>query len=334
MGFSESNTRQLSMALRRIREEAGQLSWFAKEYRNPRRWLIQARVNIGLKLPKLKSAFRVPGSVWAVGMVRNEEDIIGHAIRHLLDQGVDHILVADNLSTDGTPDVLAQLARQDPRVHVVRDLVDAFYQSEKTSRLARVAWWCGADWVIPFDADEFWFARGKTLKQFFARRQGGIVYANFHHMVTVATDYESLNDASFILDAKPSFPGKVAVRSHPLVVLRDGNHDAMRVGGVVPSRLYVAHAKYRSPQQIARKFRQGNNSVMLINPAENIAPHWRKGAEFSDEEIQEIWDTISGGLPDPRIDHDAHGPMVKVIPLRWRTWDPAGEVPDTAAWTV
>lgn len=314
--------------IRRLGEEAGQLSWFTKEYRHPKRWVVQAKVNQGLKLPRLKRSRRIPGSVWAVCMVRNEEDIIGHSIQHLLRQGVDHVLVADNLSTDGTAAVLAKLAAQDGRVHVAQDRLDAFYQSEKTSRLVRVAGSCGADWVIPFDADEFWFARGETLKEFFSRHSGGIVYANFHHMVRTSNDSECLVDAQFVLDSAPSFPSKVAVRAHPLVVLIDGNHDAMRVGGVIGNRLFVAHAKYRSPRQIARKFRQGTESVMLISPADNIAPHWRKGSIFTDHQIQAIWDVISRGLPEPRIDHEARGPMVKVSPLRWSTWDPEGQLPD------
>lgn len=331
MFFARSSPYSRRSHLQKLREEAGQLSWFAREYSSPQRWVIQAKATRGIKLPELKRARRVPGSVWAVCMVRNEEDVIGHSIRHLLNQGVDHVLVADNLSTDGTPEILAMLARQDPRVHIAQDRVDAFYQSEKTSRLARVAWSCGADWVVPFDADEFWFARGETLKQFFAGREGGLAYANFHHMVASTDDHRPLEDVEFVMDASPSFPSKVTVRAHPLVVLLDGNHDAMRVGGVEQSRLYVAHAKYRSPEQVARKFRQGTASVMLINPDENIAPHWRKGAAFTDHEIHEIWKVISGGRPEPRIDHDAHGPMVRVTPLHWSSWDPADEVPEIPA---
>lgn len=313
--------------VRRVREELGQLSWFMKEYAKPSRWAVQAQVNRSIRLPKLARSRRVPGSVWAVGMVRNEEDVIGQSIKHLLAQGVDHVLIADNLSSDRTPKILADLAQTDPRVHVAEDTLEAFYQAEKTSRLARVAGSCGADWIIPFDADEFWFARGQTLKEFFSDCEGGMTYANFYHMVAAADDFSRPESAEFLIDATPSFPSKVAVRSHRLVVLLDGNHDAMRVGGVGPTGLHVAHAKYRSLEQMTRKFCQGTEAVMLIDPAANIAPHWRKGAAFGEKELSDIWETISSGEAEARIDHDAHGPMVSIHPLAWGTWDPEDQLP-------
>ena len=43
--------------------------------------------------------------VWGIAMVKNEADIIGPIVAHMRDQ-VDHVLIADNLSTDETPDIL------------------------------------------------------------------------------------------------------------------------------------------------------------------------------------------------------------------------------------
>ena len=39
-------------------------------------------------------------------LVRNEEDIIKNNIDYHLNQGIDHIIVTNNLSTDGTRDIL------------------------------------------------------------------------------------------------------------------------------------------------------------------------------------------------------------------------------------
>ena len=72
----------------------------------------RARVARGLDLPSLPRLPRpAPGhprreSVWAVTMVRNEADIIGTTVRHLLAQDVDGILVADNGCTDDTRAIL------------------------------------------------------------------------------------------------------------------------------------------------------------------------------------------------------------------------------------
>lgn len=54
-------------------------------------------------------------------MVKNEADIVEQTIRHLLDQGVDHILAADNGSSDGTYEILLELSKILP-VHVIKDL--------------------------------------------------------------------------------------------------------------------------------------------------------------------------------------------------------------------
>ena len=56
--------------------------------------------------------------VWVVGTTRNEADIIATMVRHHLSQGVDGLLLLDNGSTDGTQDVLADLARVAGRVAV------------------------------------------------------------------------------------------------------------------------------------------------------------------------------------------------------------------------
>lgn len=106
--------------------------------------------------------------VWAVSVVLNEVDIIESTVRHHLDQGCDHILIADNMSTDGTFELLRDLSRTLP-VTVLSDTTKPFYQGAKVTWLSRVAWLSGARWIIPFDADERWFAPGESLREFFTR---------------------------------------------------------------------------------------------------------------------------------------------------------------------
>ena len=47
--------------------------------------------------------------ICAVGMVKDEIDIIEPVLRHLVAEGVDRILLLDNLSTDGTSETLIRL---------------------------------------------------------------------------------------------------------------------------------------------------------------------------------------------------------------------------------
>lgn len=64
-------------------------------------------------------------------MVKHEADIIEQTIRHLLDQGVEQILVADNGSTDGTYEQLLQELSKTLPVYAIQDREVAYYQSEK-----------------------------------------------------------------------------------------------------------------------------------------------------------------------------------------------------------
>ena len=116
---------------------------------------------------RLSRSRRVPGSVWAVMLVRDEEDVIAGTLDHLLRQGVAGVIVADHGSTDGTWRLLQDAARRSSKVHVLRDSEPGFYQGAKTSYLARQAWRAGADWVVPVDADEHWFAVGTDLASYF-----------------------------------------------------------------------------------------------------------------------------------------------------------------------
>ena len=281
-----------------------------------------------MTLPRLPGRPRQAGEVWGVSVVRDELDVLPLVIDHLLRQGVSRLLIADNRSVDGTREFLLDLAARDPRVHVALDEEPAHHQSEKMTWLAHRAWRAGADWIVPFDADEFWFAPGRPLAEALRATDAGIVHAHFHHMVPVDPGPADLLAAEFILDATPAPTGKVALRSHPLAEIHPGNHAASRVGGESVG-LAIAHAQYRSPTQVARKMRQGHAAAQLTGEDLSwFSPHWASGAALSDPEILQVWNHISHGLADARIDYRAVGPMLRLRPLTWPTWDPDGVVGD------
>ena len=101
--------------------------------------------------------------VFGVAVVHNEADIIRLTVLHHLAAGLDRLLIVDNGSTDGTDRILRQLAR-DGRVDWSRD-EGAWRAGEMLTTLARRAAAEGADWVIPFDADEFWYAPQRSIRQ-------------------------------------------------------------------------------------------------------------------------------------------------------------------------
>lgn len=89
-----------------------------------------------------------------VAIVRNEDDIIATTIRHHLALGLDRILISDNESTDDTLSVIKRLAAGDRRIRWTTST--GFNQENVVNALAEDARKLGADWILPFDADEFW----------------------------------------------------------------------------------------------------------------------------------------------------------------------------------
>lgn len=74
-------------------------------------------------------------TVFGICMAKNEEDIIGPVVEHMMSE-VDHVIVADNLSQDNTRSILDSLTGN---ITVIDDLEPAYRQSEKMTHLAMVA---------------------------------------------------------------------------------------------------------------------------------------------------------------------------------------------------
>ena len=92
-------------------------------------------------------------------MVRDEADIVGAMLTHQREQGIDHVVVTDNASVDGTVDILREFER-DGFITLWHDPEHRKQQYRVVTRMARyAATELGADWVINADADEFLVAR-------------------------------------------------------------------------------------------------------------------------------------------------------------------------------
>src|SRR5471030_48631 len=89
-------------------------------------------------------------------LVRDEEDILAANFDFHLAQGVDFFIVTDNLSVDGTRDIIESYVRRGVAIysHEPSDDFSQFRWVTKMARMAAAQY--GADWVINSDADEFW----------------------------------------------------------------------------------------------------------------------------------------------------------------------------------
>ena len=228
-------------------------------------------------------------------MVRDELDIIEPVVRNMVAQGCDLLIVADNLSTDGTRDLLCALADELP-VSVVDDREVAYYQSIKMTRLAHEAGRAGADWVVPFDADEVFYAPdGRSMAEVLRSAAADVVTASgFDHVVTPYDDPLDPNPVSRVCYRR-TFPQKfpkVAFRYSPRVALHMGNHDVdgwgSRQGG-----LEYRHFQYRSLAQMTRKLRAGKAAYDASDIHPGHGTHWREGGALSDGELAAKWCGLS-----------------------------------------
>lgn len=241
----------------------------------------------------------------AVMMVRDEADVVGFTLAHLLAEGVDHVIVADNLSTDDTSRILSLYA-QGNRVTVLPDEDPAYEQAQKMSRLAHMAYGMGATWVLPVDADEVPYCpTGETLAQFFGRCDGDIVeIVGYDHIVTDLDDLAVANPFLRIAHRRVErqrLP-KVAFRSHPSAQLEMGNHGVQIPGTpTTVGGLELRHYQYRSLEQATRKLRQGKAAYDATDPTSYVGlnyrrgmfgTHWSEGAALDDLGLAAWWESL------------------------------------------
>jgi glycosyltransferase involved in cell wall biosynthesis len=228
-------------------------------------------------------------------MVRNEEDVIEPVLRHLVAEGVDGVLIADNVSDDGTRSILERLARDLP-MFVVDEPETGYYQSETMTALARAAGELGADWIIPFDADELWLVRGTTLRAYFEGMPAdvGAVFGQWlHHRPRFGTRDERTPFESMVLRQKSPDPQrKIAFRARGDVRLWMGNHnvDAEHpLRRVDDPRLEVHHYPFRSFEQMVRKTRNGKAALDRAGHHPWVARHWQVLGSQSDLRLRFSW---------------------------------------------
>lgn len=292
--------------------------WSDKQHWDQRRV-----VRRGLELPAIP---RASGTVWGVSMVKNEVDIIEAVVRHMVAQDIDRLLIVDNGSTDGTYELLSTLSEELP-ITVGRDNEVGYYQSHKMTALASRARRAGAEWVVPFDADEFWFAPGKTVGAYLRASEATRVEAAIHNAFPTARNPRlSGLGGELRLDLPPHLMRKVATRTSPLLWIGMGNHTALRHGVGLSDRLRILHVPWRSQAQLVRKVRQGAAAYAAAT-LQGLGGHWTGQGALSDQALESVWDRLLQGEGNPDLGWRPIGPFLIHRFEHWQTWDPDSIVP-------
>jgi len=223
-------------------------------------------------------------------LTRNEADILRDHLDFHLAQGVHHIIVTDNCSSDATPDILAD--------YVARGVVTSIYEPSDTydqdlwvTRMARMAADMGARWVINSDTDEFWLPQdAPDLASYFGRwRLANIISVERHDFVCTGDPAEPFWQRMIYRRAVSTgalgipLQGKVAHRGSAKIQVRQGNH---RVRGlfwprIQASQLEILHFPLRARTQYLDKIRTGG---LAYSKNERLGPgtgrDWR--AEYAE----------------------------------------------------
>ncbi len=230
-------------------------------------------------------------TVFGVSMIRDEVDIVGHTVRNMARQ-VDRLIVADNGSVDGTRDLLADLARELP-LEVVDDPERGDWQSRKMTALAHRAGEQGASWVVPFDADEWWYWTHGRIADLLASIGEGmmVVAAGLYDHVATGADPDEVNPVRRLgwrRRESLALP-KVACRWREDLTIHQGNHGC-DYGGVLPASvdaLVVRHFPYRSAAQFLSKVRNGAEAYRATDLPADVGAHWRQWGEILDRDGEE-----------------------------------------------
>lgn len=236
-------------------------------------------------------------------MMRDEADVAYHTLMHMAEEGLDAILVADNLSTDATRSELERAAADlAGRCEVIidDDPEPGFYQSVKMTNLARRAAAAGAEWIVPFDADELWLARDRVgwVLEHLSSEVMVATAALYHHF---ATRIDPPGDNPFLTMAwhQPAVAPlhKVAFRWREGCRILQGNHGVVYEGEPVRTApaLTIRHFPYRRFEQFARKAETGAAAYAATTLPESEGAHWRQYgailANLGEDGLREVWDT-------------------------------------------
>jgi hypothetical protein len=238
-------------------------------------------------------------------VVRDEADILDTQLAYHLDAGVDFVIATDHRSTDGTSEILESYEREG-YLRLFREEGEFIRQRDWQTRMSRLAATeYDADWVMPSDADEFWWPQGESLKEALSAvpEAYGSVRALSRNFIPGRDDrgwFAERLTVRLAMQAPINDPAstfrpviKVAHRGHAHIRFpKDGAH---RVFGLPQpllnssSPLEVLHLPFRSRAQCAWKYRR-----TWTGWQENIRGDLARARALTEGgRADEIWDRVA-----------------------------------------
>jgi hypothetical protein len=212
-------------------------------------------------------------------LVRDEIDIIEQNIDFHLGMGIEHFVVTDNGSVDGTRDILDDFKRRlGKSMVIIDDAEPAHHQSVRVDRMIQVAKKeFRPRWIISSDADEFWYpASGRYDSEIDGRKN--VLNCYWHNFLPRPNmPWQEFTDVGEM----PGYHGRTSKTfclARGLVGMYKGNHESRSIPRVISrsDNIRVYHYPVRSYEQFERKVVQGHRaSVKALDP-ESANFHWRE----------------------------------------------------------
>jgi hypothetical protein len=236
-------------------------------------------------------------------LARDEADVVGEQLAFHLNAGVDFVVAMDNLSEDGTTEILESYAKSG-QLHLIRQDSEFLRQADWITELGRLAASeFGADWVIHSDADEFWWPRGESLKDVLASipARYGIVRALLRHFVPRPDDGQSFAERMTVRmsASAPINDPRSLYRPNLKIIHRADPNVNVSIGAqrlidspLVPLRgwypIEFFHFPVRSLQQCERKY-----AHQQIAPGQTPSPYYDRVRELiAAGRLQELYDSL------------------------------------------
>jgi Glycosyl transferase family 2 len=254
-------------------------------------------------------------------LVRDADDLLSANLDFHMRSGVDHFIVMNNLSTDGTESLLEPY-RSRGLVTYLYQPEDTFSQNLWVTQMARLAFDMGADWVINNDADEFWYADGLDLKSALSgvSPEHHAVAADRQHFVprvlasgTLFAEAMTVRYASVLSPAGKPWPGKVCHRARPDIEVGYGNHGVSMGSRKIPAveaGIDILHFPMRSYEKFERVVvnggrASGRNPDRPVQRWQDLYRLWQDGAlrAYFDAQVPAP-EELQAGLRDGRYVRD------------------------------
>lgn len=271
-------------------------------------------------------------------IVRDAVDVTALVVAHHLRVGIERIHVIDDGSSDGTTELLDELARRTSRVTHHRVLGEDDPQLETVSEAGNRLIAEGARLVVPFDADEFWDVTPEQLESWVADerprslsshwvnfaqsrdntypRGGGLLDVRHRaELDAEATEGEVGAFRASFLQYGP-IP-KAMVRAHAAVAFSRGQHDVhlAREPGLLPQEpagVDVLHVPLRWKSELTK--RALNYEPRRARQRTHAGDSWQSLFHLravEEQREQEVWAAnsadVSGNL-------DVYGREVALVP--------------------